>query len=173
MGVGHFLFGFSGRINRAKIWLFFLINVVYVLVAIAAVLAAIGPEHIIAVAQHREPPDVLVRGPVLFPVFSFIGLCNLVLFFMSLAVTTKRLHDRNKSAWWLLVFIVLPFVLQIARIVSIFAALQAHGSAGFAINPTGTLLGGIAFLIAIWAFVELYCLRGTDGPNSYGPDPLA
>jgi uncharacterized membrane protein YhaH (DUF805 family) len=27
--------------------------------------------------------------------------------------------------------------------------------------------------ISIWAFVELGCLRGTAGPNKYGPDPLA
>ena len=25
----------------------------------------------------------------------------------------------------------------------------------------------------LWAFVELYCLRGTEGENRYGPDPLA
>jgi uncharacterized membrane protein YhaH (DUF805 family) len=27
--------------------------------------------------------------------------------------------------------------------------------------------------ISIWAFVVLACLRGTRGPNRYGPDPLA
>ena len=25
----------------------------------------------------------------------------------------------------------------------------------------------------IWYFIETGCLRGTDGPNAYGPDPLA
>jgi uncharacterized membrane protein YhaH (DUF805 family) len=25
---------------------------------------------------------------------------------------------------------------------------------------------------AIWILVELGCMRGTDGPNQYGPDPL-
>jgi uncharacterized membrane protein YhaH (DUF805 family) len=25
---------------------------------------------------------------------------------------------------------------------------------------------------AIWAFVEVGCLRGTEGPNRYGPDPM-
>jgi uncharacterized membrane protein YhaH (DUF805 family) len=30
----------------------------------------------------------------------------------------------------------------------------------------------VAFAISIWGFVELGCLRGTDGPNTYGPDPL-
>ncbi len=40
-------------------------------------------------------------------------------------------------------------------------------------------LGGIGLIfvvlwlaLAIWALVWLGCLRGTVGPNQYGPDPL-
>ncbi len=29
-----------------------------------------------------------------------------------------------------------------------------------------------SFAISIWGFVEIGCLRGTEGPNQYGPDPL-
>lgn len=36
-----------------------------------------------------------------------------------------------------------------------------------------TLIVLIPVIGWIWAFVELGCLKGTDGPNSYGPDPLA
>jgi uncharacterized membrane protein YhaH (DUF805 family) len=32
-------------------------------------------------------------------------------------------------------------------------------------------IGLIPIIGAIWAFVEVCCLRGTEGPNSYGPDP--
>jgi uncharacterized membrane protein YhaH (DUF805 family) len=28
------------------------------------------------------------------------------------------------------------------------------------------------FALTIWGFVEIGCLRGTTGPNIYGPDPL-
>jgi uncharacterized membrane protein YhaH (DUF805 family) len=31
----------------------------------------------------------------------------------------------------------------------------------------------ISFGITVWAFVEIGCLRGTVGPNRYGPDPLS
>jgi uncharacterized membrane protein YhaH (DUF805 family) len=27
-------------------------------------------------------------------------------------------------------------------------------------------------VLGIWGFVELGCLRGTAGPNRFGPDPL-
>ena len=30
----------------------------------------------------------------------------------------------------------------------------------------------IPLIGAIWAFVELGCLKGTGGPNRFGPDPL-
>jgi uncharacterized membrane protein YhaH (DUF805 family) len=35
------------------------------------------------------------------------------------------------------------------------------------------LLGVLAPVIAIWAFVELGCLRGSVGNNQHGPDPLS
>ena len=31
----------------------------------------------------------------------------------------------------------------------------------------------VAFVIGIWGFIELGCLRGSIGQNRYGPDPLA
>jgi uncharacterized membrane protein YhaH (DUF805 family) len=35
------------------------------------------------------------------------------------------------------------------------------------------LCGFVAFALYIWGFVEMGCLRGTVGPNRFGPDPLA
>jgi uncharacterized membrane protein YhaH (DUF805 family) len=36
-----------------------------------------------------------------------------------------------------------------------------------------TLIGLVPVIGGIWILVELGCLAGTDGPNQYGPDPLA
>ena len=79
------------------------------------------------------------------------------LFWVSLALGAKRLHDRNKSAWWLVLFYVAPGV--------------ASGI-GDQMEYLGFVLHLVAFAITVWAFVELGCLRGTVGPNQYGPDPL-
>jgi uncharacterized membrane protein YhaH (DUF805 family) len=46
---------------------------------------------------------------------------------------------------------------------------------GDPVNP-GTLVTAGFVLSGIWAlamFVDLGFLRGTQGPNQYGPDPLA
>jgi uncharacterized membrane protein YhaH (DUF805 family) len=65
------------------------------------------------------------------PVQSIVGL---VLLLPGLAVSARRLHDLDRTAWWLLL-----------------------------------LLTGIGIiLLIIWD-----CMRGTQGPNRFGPDPLA
>ena len=76
--------------------------------------------------------------PIAF-VLALIALPLYVLYVLgillpALAVGVRRLHDTNRSAWWLLLYIV-PF-------------------------------GGIAVFV-------FFCLKGTDGDNDYGPDPLA
>ena len=40
-------------------------------------------------------------------------------------------------------------------------------------NKSGwwNLIGMIPYVGSIWVFIECGCLRGTQGPNNYGPDP--
>jgi uncharacterized membrane protein YhaH (DUF805 family) len=75
-----------------------------------------------------------------------------------IAVGLKRLHDRDKTGWWLVLFYAVPGILS--------AAAPPIGTAG-------NLLLVLSFAIEIWALVEIGCLPGTAGPNQYGPDPLA
>jgi len=75
----------------------------------------------------------------------------------SLAVALKRLHDREKSAWWLLLFYLLPALL--------------YGIANVT-EYEGLVFSLAALGISLWALVELGCLRGASGPNPHGPDPL-
>jgi uncharacterized membrane protein YhaH (DUF805 family) len=84
-------------------------------------------------------------------------------FRFSVHTGAKRLHDRDKSAWWLLPFYVAPAVL-------IGFGLDLSMNPFEASVETASVFG--AFALAIWAFVELGCLRGTAGTNRYGPDPL-
>jgi uncharacterized membrane protein YhaH (DUF805 family) len=65
---------------------------------------------------------------------------------------------------WLLVYYGLPPVLgQLAK------AAWFAGAVGTALQYVLALAG---FALTIWGFVEIGCLRGTTGPNTYGPDPL-
>lgn len=149
-----FLFGFSGRINRAKIWLWLLINLGVWLVA--AIIAGV----ISGIAGSMTPLVVIYAIVFIVTLISYI------------AVLTKRLHDRNKSAMWLLVFVLVPLLLSGTSTVMTLSALMAGGDPSVGMGGVGGLLSLVSVVISIWAFVELWCLRGTVGANQYGPDPL-
>jgi len=86
-------------------------------------------------------------------------LVYLVAWIAVFAIGIKRLHDRNKSGWWILLFYFGPSVLA--------------GIGNSSYNDAVALVLNLAsFVIAIWGLVELGFLRGTVGSNQYGPDPL-
>ena len=119
------LFSFQGRVNRAPYWYVHLA----ILVVEIAFLAAIMVPAILA-----NDPEMLTNSAV---AINLVGaLVFIPIFWISLAVTVKRCHDRDKSGWWILIVLV-------------------------------PLIGGI------WFLIDVGFLRGTPGPNQYGPDPLA
>jgi len=144
------LFSFHGRINRGKCWLAVLI-------------------YIVAWSAFFISTIVWLGGLNLDDLWSFAGkglllwLVGLILLILGtwsyLAVGVKRLHDRDKSGWWILLFWLGPGILG------------GWPSAAPDLGA-GLILSLAAAAIAIWAFIELGCLRGTPGPNQYGPDPL-
>ena len=142
MNWGHLFFNFSGRINRAKYWVAMLVySAIYIVLAIA---------------------DYVTDNSAIYQAIN--GMLNIVIFISSLAVGVKRLHDRNKSGWYLVLFYIVPGILLVAGI--------AFGTFMEDSIVMASILGLAAFAIGVWAFVELGCLRGTIGPNRYGPDPL-
>jgi uncharacterized membrane protein YhaH (DUF805 family) len=156
---GNLLFGFSGRTNRAKWWLAVLITVIInVLVSLVS---------------------AIIQSDIAGGLLALIGF--VVVLWISLAAGAKRLHDLNRSAAWLVLFYGAPVLLLIIFIayagVSVGAALLTGGENLDAAALAG--LGGVAIIIGvlllvlvIWSLIWFGCLRGTVGPNQYGPDPL-
>jgi uncharacterized membrane protein YhaH (DUF805 family) len=86
-----------------------------------------------------------------------------------LAVGAKRLHDRSKNGWWLLVFWLLPVALVVGGFsIALFDDPRTGRSGDFS---TGAILIFASLLPALWGIVELGILPGTRGPNLYGADP--
>jgi len=139
------LFGANGRISRARYWrsvLLFSVAGLFTATILFTTAAIAAPLFILMV--------VIVFIPWL--IWGF-------------AIHTERLHDRDKSAWWLLVFYVVP------------GALSHFANAAWLAETVGTVLCFILALtglaLLIWGFVEIGCLCGTAGPNRYGANPLA
>jgi uncharacterized membrane protein YhaH (DUF805 family) len=147
MDLGSLLFSFSGRINRAKYWL-----AVLIYLGVAVVLGIV-----LFAGFHAGLAGIGV-------VFGLIAIAVYIAMLVSgLAVAIKRLHDRDKSGWWVLVFYVVPGVL---------GGIGSEMGAASGSDAIVGLFGLVSLGISVWAFVELGCLRGTVGPNNYGPDPL-
>jgi uncharacterized membrane protein YhaH (DUF805 family) len=141
MNWGNLLFSFRGRINRAKYWLAILVYLIFwlIMVAIAFATAFIAP----------------------WLMFILFGIAIIPSIISGIAIGIKRLHDRDKSGWWLLLFYLVPSVLE--RI----------GDRAINNEPVAIIVYLASFAISIWGFVEIGCLRGTIGANRYGPDPIA
>jgi uncharacterized membrane protein YhaH (DUF805 family) len=84
-------------------------------------------------------------------------IISLASIYFALAVYAKRWHDRDKSGW-------LSAVLIAVFVVAAILAMVAPG--------LDTVMAIVELLVAIWFIVELGILKGTSGPNKYGPDPL-
>lgn len=106
------LLSFEGRVGRQTYWMCFLafIGVGAVVGIITALLGKLG--------------------------FIVLALYCLGMIWCGLAIQAKRWHDRDKSAWWI-------------------------------------LIGLIPVIGPLWALIENGFLRGTEGSNRFGPDPLA
>lgn len=186
MGLFHYLFGFGGRINRAKQWAILLVGLVVGIVFQVAFAVIVGWGNLMTAIQTKTMLD-FVSTPQFRGFLLVCGIIYILMTYITLAVATKRLHDRNKSAWWLLVFMALPVVLNIPAFLAIphslayaFAAMHAAQAnlpppppPPMFETPLVVVSRGVAALLGIWGFVELYCLAGTVGDNRYGPDPLA
>ncbi len=124
---------FKGRSRRKEFWSFILLIIV---VSIAA--------GMIDVMLGLSTMIGGIYGPVTF-------LAALVFVIPQFSAGIRRLHDTNRSGWWMLLGCV-PIAVMVLVLL------------------TGSWSLGLLNLVV---FVLLYflVLDGTRGPNQYGPDP--
>lgn len=96
--------GFSGRAPRAEFWWWYLFTVLIGIV----MLIINGPtymDYFSAMSQYTA--DSGLPPPTLSSPGIDIGyLINLALFLPGLAVSVRRLHDTNRSGWWMLILLI-------------------------------------------------------------------
>lgn len=113
---------FSGRSRRMEFWSFTLMNAV-ILIVLTTVALAMGFSF--SALSGGEFGSAAFGAGMMAP-FALMGIYGLLVLVPSIAVTVRRLHDRNMSGWWYLGFIVLSalpligFVANIAFLVIMF-----------------------------------------------------
>jgi uncharacterized membrane protein YhaH (DUF805 family) len=155
--VGNFT-GMDGRINRQAWWIGVVVLIV-VAIILNFILGAIMGGGMPSLDQLQDPNAMIAFAQKQGWISLIIGLITA---YPYIALSVKRRHDRNNNgydAMGLIVFSLLWSLIQ---------------ALGLLVSTTGIgMVISIVFLIyAIYVLVQLGFLKGTAGPNNYGPDPL-
>lgn len=158
--------GFTGRINRAKWWIGSIIlaiaaTIVWViLAAIFGLFAPItDPAQIGSYMQKASILQIILVALIAYP---------------TTAMMIKRLNDRDRPSYFTYIFWAPTVLLLLGGLLGLTMTTSDMGGAAIPTQTAlGMVLGLVGLAVGIWALIELGILKGTDGPNQHGPDPLA
>lgn len=147
---------FSGRSRRKEYWMWVLFTIIasMVLALLDGVLGLTLGE------DDGTPTAAFTSTGVLGALFSLGTLIP------NIAVSIRRLHDVNRTGWWILV----PFGLAI---VAGLLGGSLGGAAGGALAGAGAGVGAalLGFIIGTIVLLVFAVMEGTRGPNRFGADP--
>jgi uncharacterized membrane protein YhaH (DUF805 family) len=146
MDYAWFLFGFKGRINRAR----------YVVVQLA--LLTFWLTLWLKFSFHFSSQWEALHWAV-----------AIAMIWINAATTVKRLHDRNRSGWWAVAILIVNGLAY--AYYGLFFGLYFGVDISIAKELLLVMLAVALSLLQTWVVIELFFLMGTDGPNRFGPDP--
>jgi uncharacterized membrane protein YhaH (DUF805 family) len=161
------ILNFSGRARRAEYWWFTLfLAIAGLAVQVAFLMAAMGFDLEGALRLDAAAlKEMTAPAPELAPWALGIAVGSILFAWLPhLAVTVRRLHDTDRSGW----FIFMPFVVAVLTMVGVVALGFGGGTAAM---PLVLLLSAVPILAYLW-FLVVLCLPGTNGRNRFGPDPV-
>ena len=166
--------GFEGRLNRQRLWISGIILAVVVIIISWLILPLIGLGLMPAISPDTAAADV---ANVIAAARAKAGWVGLVLFLIflypSAAISIKRRHDRNNNGYDVWVYFILVVIYQLISALGIGMSTMDVG--GTTVPVPGLICSGVGVIVGIYAIyllVVLGFLKGTAGPNNYGPDPL-
>lgn len=143
---------FSGRSRRKEYWMYTL-GLVLLYFVMFVVMIALGGSALMSGASDPTAMTAVIMSLGAFGIV--FGLVYLALLIPTLAVTIRRLHDTDRTGWW------------VAAPIGVVVVMAIVGDSSSALNLILSLVYaavGIALLVFMF-------LDGTKGPNRYGEDP--
>lgn len=160
------LFSFDGRLRRQDWWLAVIgLGVIQTVAVTLLTEALLGPEaYTFRDAFAGEPPILDPRQTAISVAMA------LVFIWPSLALATKRAHDRDRSARLTIGLLVASWVVSLAP-GSAYDVMISGRWGETPVDMAFAVLGVGVSLIKLWLIVTLGFLDGTPGPNRFGPSP--
>ena len=152
MNIWRAMWGFDGRISRKYFWLAGLVWIIWFLAILLPLLHWFTGGQWMSDTIDDTQLDKAASAAML--------VAASILLYPSLAMSVKRLHDLNLSAWWCVPAFIPGFADNLLTVVNAPAMVQ-----------TGALW--IDCAVGLVYIIVLGFIRGTDGPNQYGDDPRA
>jgi uncharacterized membrane protein YhaH (DUF805 family) len=135
---------FTGRAPRAEYWWY----------ALALIIVGL----VLSIVESITGLKGMVFG-IYGPLTALLWLATIV---PGVAVGVRRLHDSNRSGWWML--LVVPYL-----VVAI-VAMRAMAAGNLAAMATSGLLALIGMVLCIVLLIFMV-LPSSPGKNRYGPNP--
>jgi len=95
-------------------------------------------------------------------------ILSLFFFWASICIAFKRFHDLGLPGWWSLLYII-P-MLAAAVVIGLGFVMTSFLDMAWLLAK---ILWGIGLLVGLAQLIFVYIRIGQEGPNQYGPDPLA
>jgi len=166
---------FSGRSQRMEYWMWQLFKLLVFGGFMLVFLVLFGAAFASASAS-KDPSMLIAAGGGMLLLWMIYMIFGFAIFIPDIAVAVRRLHDTNRSGWWLLSPLVPYFLGIVVMAVTV-------GIGGGAIQPgqppdAAMATGGIVMLAFVLVAAAMglvvlvfMLLDGTPGPNRFGPDP--
>jgi uncharacterized membrane protein YhaH (DUF805 family) len=169
--------GFEGRLNRQPFWISAIVLAVISIVISLVILPIVGfsvMPNMPTIGADTSPEDI---AAAISAAQSRAGWVSLVMFLIfaypTAAISIKRRHDRNSSGIDVWIYLALGIVVQLISALGIGMTTMQVGTTTVPMpGPIVTTAGVILGIYGIYLLVVLGFLKGTAGPNQYGPDPL-
>lgn len=157
----HLFVGLDGRISRMSWWAGMIALAAFGWAARAA-LFRLG---LAADFTTIDPTEIDLANPA--PPTLARTLLGLISLYVMFALTVKRLKDRDHAIWFGFLWAVPVFASTVGRSFGVF-----HFNP-YSHSPVEQGAFAILAVISLWFFIDNGFLKGTAGPNRYGPDPLS
>lgn len=175
--VGNFV-GFDGRLNRQPFWISAIILAVISVVISLLILPLLGLSMMPSLPTIDANTTVEEIAAAVNAAQGRAGWISFVMFLIfaypSAAICIKRRHDRNSSGIDVWIYLALTAIMLLVSALGFGMTTMDFGN-GVIVPVPGPIVMGLNVVVGIYALyllVVLGFLKGTAGPNNYGPDPL-